>query len=190
MSQNQDEPQATGGAGAAVTGQSDTVGVTAPPAPQGQAQAPANPTAMANLFDPFGVWKPIRDANMDAWSKAAIEFTSSEAYTQATTQLLDSYLTASQPFQKLIEQTMTRTLAALNMPSRGEVTGLAERMTNIEMRLDDLDAKLDDLRRLIERGQRPAPQGRARGGNGIVVAPDIPDTAQAVDTATAAKEGR
>lgn len=188
MSQNQDEPKATGGAGAAVTGQSDTVGVTAPPARQGQAQAPADPTAVANMFDPFGVWKPVRDANMDAWSKAAIEFTSSEAYSRATAQLLDGYLTASQPFQKLIEQTMTRTLAALNMPSRAEVITLAERMTNIELRLDDMDAKLDDLRRLIERGPRPAAKGRAMAGNTIVVAPDIPDTDQAADAATAPKE--
>ena len=40
---------------------------------------------------------------------------------------------------------MTRTLTMLNMPTRAEVTGLAERMTNIELRLDDLDAKLDDI---------------------------------------------
>jgi t-SNARE complex subunit (syntaxin) len=37
---------------------------------------------------------------------------------------------------------MTNTLQMLNMPSRMEVTSLAERAVNIEMRLDDLDAKL------------------------------------------------
>jgi hypothetical protein len=31
------------------------------------------------------------------------------------------------------------------MPTRADVTGLAERLTNIEMRLDDLDAKIDAL---------------------------------------------
>ena len=36
---------------------------------------------------------------------------------------------------------MTQTLANLNLPSRDDVTRLAERLTNIEMRLDDLDAQ-------------------------------------------------
>ena len=30
------------------------------------------------------------------------------------------------------------------MPTRTDITGLAERLTHIEMRLDDLEAKLDE----------------------------------------------
>ena len=41
------------------------------------------------------------------------------------------------------------------MPSRDDVTRLAERLTNVEMRLDDLDAKLDDILRAV----RPAAAG-------------------------------
>jgi len=41
---------------------------------------------------------------------------------------------------------MTRTLALLNMPTRSDVSSLAERLTNIELRLDDLDARLDEIR--------------------------------------------
>jgi hypothetical protein len=33
------------------------------------------------------------------------------------------------------------------MPSRSDVTSVAERLTNIEMRLDDLEAKIDDVQR-------------------------------------------
>jgi hypothetical protein len=33
------------------------------------------------------------------------------------------------------------------MPSREDVTRLAERLTNIEMRLDDIEAKLDEALR-------------------------------------------
>jgi polyhydroxyalkanoic acid synthase PhaR subunit len=98
-----------------------------------------------NPFDPFGTWKQMRDANMDAWSKMMLDFVSSEQYTQATSAILDSYLTMSQPFQRALETTMTRTLTMLNMPTRAEVTGLAERLTNIELRLDDLDAKMDEI---------------------------------------------
>ena len=73
-----------------------------------------------NPLDPFGAWKAMRDANMDTWSKAMIEFVNSDAYTQATSAILDNYLTMSQPFQRAIEATMTRVLTGLNMPTRAE----------------------------------------------------------------------
>ena len=105
------------------------------------------PPEPPNPLDPFGTWKAMRDTNMDAWSKAMIEFVNSDAYSQATSAILDSYLTMSQPFQRAIESTMTRVLTGLNMPTRADVTSLAERLTNLEMRLDDLDARLDELAR-------------------------------------------
>lgn len=96
-----------------------------------------------NKFDPFGPWKSMRDAGMETWSKMMIDLVNSEAYAQANGALLDAYLTASAPFRKAIETTMTQVLTQLNMPTRADITGLAERLTNIEMRLDDLDAKID-----------------------------------------------
>ena len=39
--------------------------------------------------------------------------------------------------------TVTQVLTSLNMPTRTDITSLAERLTNIEKRLDDLDAKLE-----------------------------------------------
>ena len=95
-------------------------------------------------------WTAMRDANLESLSKMMIDLVNSEAYSQATSQWLDSYLTLSQPFQRVIETTMTQVLARLNMPVRTEVTSLAERLTNVEMRLDDLDAKLDDILRAIQ----------------------------------------
>jgi hypothetical protein len=49
---------------------------------------------------------------------------------------------------------MTQVLTNLNMPTRDDVTRLAERLTNIETRLDDLEAKLEE-------GSRPARKGAA-----------------------------
>lgn len=103
-------------------------------------------SAQLNPFDPFNTWQTMRDTYMDAWSKALIDTVNSDAYAQATGALLDSYLTASRPFQQLLERTMTQVLTQLNMPLRSDVTSLAERLTHIEMRLDDLDAKIDALR--------------------------------------------
>ena len=105
-----------------------------------------------NPFDPTGVLKTIRDANMDAWSKMMIELVNTDAYARGTGEMLDAWLSNSAPFRKAIEAALTRALGNLNMPSRAEVIGLAERLTNIEMRLDDLDAKLEDSRRPARKG--------------------------------------
>jgi hypothetical protein len=107
-----------------------------------------------NPFDPTGMFKSLRDTNMDAWSKMMIELVNTDAYARATGTLLDAWLTTSTPFHKVMEKIMTQVLSSLQMPSRADVIGLAERLTNIEMRLDDLEASLADLR---EQNQAKAP---------------------------------
>ena len=97
-----------------------------------------------NPFDPTGMFKSMRDANMDAWSKMMIQLVNTDAYGQATGTMLDSWLTTSAPFRKAVEKIMGQMLTGLNMPSRDEVISLAERLTNIEMKLDDLEAKLEE----------------------------------------------
>jgi len=104
-----------------------------------------------NAFDPTGMFKSMRDAGMDTWSKMMIQLINSEAYARATGTMLDAWMTSSAPFRKAIESTMTQVLTQLNMPTRTDVTSLAERLTHIELRLDDLEVKLD------ERSQ-PAPK--------------------------------
>lgn len=97
-----------------------------------------------NPFDPTGMLKNMRDANMDAWAKMMVELVQSEAYAESTGAMLDAWLTSSGPFRKAIESSMAQAMAQLNLPSRDDVTRIAERLTNIEMRLDDLDARLDE----------------------------------------------
>jgi polyhydroxyalkanoic acid synthase PhaR subunit len=106
-----------------------------------------------NPFDPTGAFKQFRDTQMESWAKMMVDLVNTEAYAGATGAMLDAWLTASGPFQKALETTMAHVLAQLNLPSSGDVTRLAERLTNIEMRLDDLDAKIDDL---AARGKAPA----------------------------------
>ena len=96
-----------------------------------------------NPFDPTGMFKGLRDAGMDNWSKMMIQLVNSDAYAQATGTMLDAWLSGSSVFRKVIEATVTQVLTSLNMPTRSDITSLGERLTNIERRLDDLDAKLD-----------------------------------------------
>lgn len=97
-----------------------------------------------NPFDPTGMLKSMRDTNMDAWAKMMVELVHTEAYAESTGAMLDAWLTSSGPFRKAIEDSMAQVLVQLNLPTRDDVTRIAERLTNIEMRLDDLEAKLDE----------------------------------------------
>ena len=97
-----------------------------------------------NPFDPTGMLKEMRDVNMDTWSKMMVDFVGTEAYAESTGAMLDAWLTTSGPLRKVMEKSMTQALAQLNLPSRDDVTRLAERLTNIEMRLDDMEAQLDE----------------------------------------------
>jgi hypothetical protein len=115
-----------------------------------------------NPFDPTGMLKSLRDANLDAWSKMMIDLVNTEAYARATAAMLDVWLSNSAPFRKAIESALTQALTSLNLPTRTDVTGLAERLTNIEMRLDDLDARLDEALR----APKPRSGARAKAGNG------------------------
>ena len=110
------------------------------------------------IYDPFGAWKSMRDAGMDAWSKMMIQLVNTEEYSKATATMLDTWLTASAPFRKAVESTMAQVLTQLNLPMRSDVTGLGERLTHIEMRLDDLEAKLDER----PRSEPKAASGKAK----------------------------
>ena len=118
-----------------------------------------------NPFDPTGMLKTIRDANMETWSKMMIEYVNTDAYARVTGEMLDAWLSNSAPFRKAIEAAMTRVLGNLNLPNRAEVVGLAERLTNIEMRLDDMEAKLEESLR-APRKNGAASKHKTRGEEG------------------------
>ena len=113
-----------------------------------------------NPFDPTGMFKSMRDSSMDAWSKMMIQVVSSDAYAQASGTMLDAWLTNSAPFRNAIETTMTQALTQLNMPTRSDVTRIADRLTNIEMRLDDMEAKLEEM----SAPRKGAPRRKAEPG--------------------------
>jgi hypothetical protein len=115
-----------------------------------------------NPFDPTGMLKSLRDANLDAWSKMMIDLVNTDAYARATGTMLDVWLSNSAPFRNALESALTQALTSLNLPTRADVTSLAERLTNIELRLDDLDAKLDEALR----APKTRSGARAKAGNG------------------------
>lgn len=106
-----------------------------------------------NPFDLYENWRTMRDTSLEAWSKVMIDWVNSEPYSYAASQLLDNYLVVSQPFLHAVETIMTQLLARLNIPMRSDVTGLAERLTNLEIRMDDMDVRLDAIQQAISEGK-------------------------------------
>lgn len=92
-------------------------------------------------YDPSLMWRPM----MDAWAKAINQSGASEETAKAMLEQMNRYMEASTPMQQQMEKMFEQSLRQMNMPTRGELASLSERLTNIEMRLDDQDAKLDDV---------------------------------------------
>jgi len=102
----------------------------------------------------YTIWD-ARDGIMDAWAKLALNLTSSHEYQRLQGMLAKPALLGLALFRKATESVMSPFLAQMNMPSREEVLGIAQRLTHIEMTLDDLGAALEQLRRSA--GPRPGP---------------------------------
>ncbi len=111
-------------------------------------------------FDVFEPWRGMRDAYLEAWSKAMIEAVNSQEYAAATGAMLDTYLTASAPFREALEKAMAQSMQQVGLPTRDDVTSLAERLTNVEMRLDDMDAALTRIERALSRISARAERAR------------------------------
>ena len=78
-------------------------------------------TSMAERFDPTGLWRNMRDTGMSTWSS----------------------MISAAPFQQTLEATMAQVLTQFNMPTRTDVTSLAERLAQLETRLDRIESKID-----------------------------------------------
>ena len=104
-----------------------------------------NPKVDGAKLDFMAPFQQMRDAYLDVWAKTMVETVNSEAYAMAAGGMLDAYLSVSAPFREAVEKAMLQALQQLSMPSRTDVIGMAERMTNVELRLDDMDAKLDRI---------------------------------------------
>jgi len=95
-------------------------------------------------FDPIEMMKGMRDANMDAWAKMMTSMVNTDAYSGASADMLNAWLSTSGPFRKTLETVITQTMTALNLATGDDFIRMGERFTNIEMRLDDMEAKLDE----------------------------------------------
>jgi hypothetical protein len=106
-------------------------------------------TANGKDSDPISTFREMRDNYLDAWAKAMIETVNTDAYAKATGMMLETALTAYQPFREALEKVMPQTLQQLDLPSRADFIGLAQRVTHIEMKLDDMEDALHRIEQLL-----------------------------------------
>ncbi len=105
------------------------------------------------VADPFEAFRKMRETYLEGMSKVMIDAVNTEEYAKASGALLNNYLTLAAPFREAVDKAMVMALEQFSLPSRQQVTALAERFTNLEMRLDDLDAKLDRVVELLSAAQ-------------------------------------
>lgn len=102
------------------------------------------PNDATAAFDPMSMLKGMRDANMETWSKMMTDLVNTEAYSGASAEMLNAWLSSTAPLREAVETSVTQALKGMNIAVGEDVTRLGERLTNIEMRLDDIEAKLDE----------------------------------------------
>jgi hypothetical protein len=95
-------------------------------------------------FDPFAMFRPLQDAWLEGWSKVMSRAVETPELTGAAGVYVDAYLKAIEPMRQQFEKSVERTLHQMQLPTRGEISGIATRLTQIEKKLDDISARLDE----------------------------------------------
>ena len=101
------------------------------------------------LMDPFTMWKDIYDKTEATWSEAILETMKKESFSEGMGQTLNSHLQS----QELISKMADAYLKQVNMPTRGEVAGVASLIINLEEKVDDLQDSFEEDTLKIEIGQ-------------------------------------
>ncbi len=125
-------------------------------------QGPVSPDLM-------GQWKQFLDEWIAAWGKALEQAMGTQVFAQALGKQLEQWLSVQGPMKKAADETTEATLAALGVPSRKQVVGIARQIADLEDRLEGLEdrlgevlARLDSL--LRARGEDRKKAGAPRGG--------------------------
>ena len=127
----------------------------------------------AKGFDLFKVLRERRDTLLSAWAQVTLRATSSRPYFVVSSALSRPALFVTGVSRKATAAATSQILAQMNMPSRGDVLALSQRLTRIEMVLDDISAAMDAAAaapaksRVAPGPQRAAARERdAAGGDG------------------------
>lgn len=102
-------------------------------------------------FDPFAAWKSFYQLNEEAWTQMLEQMMGTQAFAKAMGQWLDNNLKAQEVARKNVEASLN----AMNVPTKAEITRLAELIVAVDAKLDDLtfavEQIVDEVRALARR---------------------------------------
>jgi polyhydroxyalkanoate synthesis regulator phasin len=118
-------------------------------------QGPVSPDLMSQ-------WKQFLDQWIAAWSKALEQAMGTDAFAQALGKQLEGFLNAAGPVKKAADQQIEATLGSLGVPSRSQVTGIAQQIVQLEEKVEAVEdrvglvlARLDEIRAALARAGSP-----------------------------------
>ncbi len=108
-------------------------------------------------IDLFAPWRSLQETNINIWAMLMEEAIRPNIVTQAVTNALDTYMSATTPFQRAIDQYMNIVFPSASQQSRDVVAELAARLGGLERaviaadqrtgeRLERIPAEIADLR--------------------------------------------
>ena len=101
-------------------------------------------------FDPFGPYIQFTDTWMKSWSDVLSKTVASSDFADMMGQQLETMLEAGKLMRQQTRVLMEQLMDQTNLPSRDQITSLAERLTHVEMRVDDIEAKVDESLDLLK----------------------------------------
>jgi hypothetical protein len=97
--------------------------------------------------DLLAQWKRFLDDWIAAWSKVLEQAMGTDAFAQALGKQLETFLSAGGPGKRAAELSTEASLAALGIPSRAQVIGLAQQIVQLEEKVEGLEDRLDAVLR-------------------------------------------
>ena len=117
-------------------------------------QGPASPELMTQ-------WKQFLDQWIAAWSRALEQAMGTESFAKLLGKQLEGFLAGAGPAKKAAAEQQEAGLAGLGMPSRAQVTGIAQQIVQLEEKIEGVEDRLDAvLARLEALGAGPRPGAR------------------------------
>lgn len=92
-------------------------------------------------LDPFALWRDMVSQFEKGANRLTNETTRSDQFTQGMGKAMSATLAA----KKISDEISTRYLTALNLPTRGDIEALGERLLSIEDRLIAMSAAIEQL---------------------------------------------
>ena len=93
-------------------------------------------TDHAKTADPFGMWRDWMANSERQWNGFLNDAMATDEFSQTMGRMMDGYLN----LQKNMNEVMGRYLQLINVPTRNDILGIGERLSQIEERLDRIES--------------------------------------------------